>query len=130
MQLFEGSSTLRAFAVDPRPVFDAFSVEVVLTGSEDGFASLFVSHEADRTNFFPFCIFLDVLELIKFVVVGHLDLVLNGVFVVIGLYECEASLVLLPLLDDPPFDLESSECEEEVFPSDEFMHELDEYHEG
>ena len=129
LHLLEGSPAFRAFAIDPRPVLDALPVEVVLAGGEDGFAALFVPHQADRAHLLALGIFLDVLELIELAVVGHADLVLNGVLVIVGLNQGQAPLVLLPLLVDPPLNLEASEGEKEVLPADEFMHKLYEDHE-
>ena len=104
-------------------------MEVVFAGGEDGLATLLVSHQADRTHLLTLCIFFDVLELIKLVVVGHPDLVLNRILVIVGLYQGQSPFVLFPLLVDPPFHFEPSECEEEVLPADELMHKLYEDHE-
>lgn len=60
--------------------------------------------------------------------ISHSHLILDRILIVVGLYQCHASLVLLPLLDDPPFNLEPSQCKEVVLPGYEFMHELDEDH--
>ena len=47
LYLLQRGAALWAFTIDPCPVLDTFTMEIVLAWSEDGFTAFFISHQAD-----------------------------------------------------------------------------------